>query len=62
MDPDETLKELLALARELQASLDAGETLSEPADDAKVSRLVELALALDTWLRRGGYLPSRWTR
>ncbi len=58
MDPDENLKELLALARELQATLDGG----DPSDDEKVSRLVELALALDTWLRRGGFLPSRWTR
>jgi len=45
MDPDENLREQLALA-------------SKMSDELTVSPYI----ALDLWLRKGGYQPSRWER
>lgn len=50
MDPDENLKQQIALCEKL-----SGE---EHGDD--VDRLVELVLALHEWLTRGGFPPKAW--
>lgn len=48
MDPNANLEEQLRLA---EAILDEGE---------EGNRLAELVLALDEWIRRGGFLPEAW--
>jgi hypothetical protein len=55
MDPDACLDELLTLAREALSG-----TRRQPAEDSE--RMAELALALDEWVQRGGFLPRRWVR
>ncbi|WP_156409287.1 hypothetical protein [Mycobacterium sp. Root265] len=51
MDPDEALQMLLALATS---------DLKEFGDE--VHEMANLALALDGWLRNGGFLPKAWQR
>ena len=46
MDPNATLRELL-------------EWSEANADD---STAADLFLALDAWIRKGGFLPNRWTQ
>lgn len=65
MDPNATLAELLALVAELQRLAD--EPDDPPTDDARIdgylqsaARLAELLAGLDTWIRRGGFLPTAW--
>jgi len=53
MDPDANLKEQLLLAQKAN-KLD-GELTDEDA-----IRLAELVLALDEWIRNGGFLPKLW--
>ena len=54
MDPNANLDRLLELARRMA---------DQEADDIEEDNAIELAeliLALDEWLRRGGFLPRRW--
>lgn len=51
MDPDFTLAEMIREARADQSEFHDG-----------IHRLAELTLALDEWLRRGGFLPQAWER
>ncbi len=53
MDPDANLRRQLAIARAAVNVEDADDTLVE---------LSELVLALDEWITRGGFMPSRWAR
>jgi hypothetical protein len=53
MDPDANLRRQLAIAR---AAVHAD------ADDPTLVELSELVLALDEWITRGGFLPSRWSQ
>jgi hypothetical protein len=65
MDPIANLKEQLALARAIQARFDecpddgnlVQQAMDAIADDAQ--RLSELVLALDEWMRKGGFSPWR---
>lgn len=57
MDPNANLEEQLKLARHV---IDRDD--EEPVDDADVERLAELVVALDTWVRGGGFLPRAWKR
>lgn len=50
MDPDANLREQLTLARRLVEH-------SNP----DIAKLAELVLALDGWIRRGGFKPRAWT-
>ncbi len=56
MDPDANLREQLELAQKLS------EAEWEDIDDARedVYRLAELVLALDEWIRKGGFHPEPW--
>lgn len=58
MDPTANLKEQLALANQIVTAHNAGEDVHE----ADVDRLAELVLALDAWVRGGGFLPAAWQR
>jgi len=55
MDPDANLKEQIELA---EAFREQGEFV--PVND--VTRLAELVVAMDNWLRNGGCLPTAWKR
>jgi len=55
MDPDSNLSEQLELAQEIVTSAEAG--LSHPEE---ACRLAELVLALDEWIKKGGFLPQQW--
>lgn len=57
MDPDTNLDEQLQLAREITELAD-----QDAEQEPREVRLAELVLALDEWLSRGGFKPSRWTR
>lgn len=51
MDPNANLKEQVKLATLLVDDENAS-------DDA--TRLAELVLSLDEWIRKGGFLPQAW--
>ncbi len=55
MDPNTNLDRLLRLAE----SVLSGEADSEHAQ-SQLDELAELLVALDGWLKAGGFLPSRW--
>jgi hypothetical protein len=48
MDPNETLERMVQSANEVVVG------------DGKGERLAELVLAMDGWLRKGGFLPKDW--
>lgn len=56
MDPNAALTEVLTTAQNLQRAIDNERVL----DENEVAILVEHVLALDEWLRKGGFLPVRW--
>jgi hypothetical protein len=51
MDPDKALETAL---------LHAAELIDRDTHDDQVLELAEAVLALDEWLRKGGFLPKRW--
>jgi hypothetical protein len=51
MDPDECLKELRKMARQV---------LDDPGRTYDAEALAELVGAMDDWLRKGGSLPKAW--
>jgi hypothetical protein len=56
MDPDTTLAQLREALRELDTAVRAGNR--DTMQDA-LATIAERASALDLWLVRGGYLPTR---
>lgn len=63
MDPNETLKSLRAVAREVRARADAADREGVALDDLteEAENLSTLFEALDTWISEGGFLPKSWT-
>lgn len=59
MDPTANLTEQLTLARRMIADYDNPNGNGIDQDDA--ARLAELVVALDAWIRRGGFLPEPWS-
>jgi hypothetical protein len=58
VDPDANLAEQLSLARQM---LDAyGDEAGNGIDQDDAARLADLVLALDEWLRNGGFQPGVW--
>lgn len=53
MDPNANLNESLALAN---AIIDGNDYV----DAGEAERLAELVVALDDWIRKGGFLPDDW--
>jgi hypothetical protein len=53
MDPNANLKEQLELAKRL---------IDDNTDQDAAYRLAELVLALDEWIRKGGFLPEAWDK
>lgn len=67
MDPNANLKKQLELAKSIRAIWDDsnGEGLELEQKDAIAEiadAMADLALALDGWLKSGGFLPQRWAR
>lgn len=52
MDPHANLMEQLDLARKIQDADDV--------DPSDADRLAELVIALNDWLKGGGFLPGSW--
>jgi len=52
MDPDANLRRQLAIAQAVVHS---------DADDPTLNELAELVIALDEWIRAGGFSPARWS-
>ena len=53
MDPNANLREQIALAEKILTS--SGATFGDS------ERLAELVLALDGWIKKGGFVPLDWT-
>lgn len=51
MDPNQTLRELLHIARKV---------LSRPGTDDDADDLAARVVDLDEWLVKGGFFPARW--
>jgi hypothetical protein len=69
VDPDENLKQLLEVASDVKEIFDNPngdeDTLSEDQGievELHAERMSELVLALDGWIKGGGFLPKRWAR
>lgn len=58
MDPNANLKEQLQLASRITEAYEHDQHPSA----LDVARLVELVLALDQWLRKGGFPPAAWSK
>jgi hypothetical protein len=56
MDPNANLKETLELAEAITAASDNEQPINE--DDAV--RLAELVIAMNEWMQKGGFCPTRW--
>jgi hypothetical protein len=59
MDPNANLREQLAIAKRILESPGYSE-VHEYVVDAE--RLAELVVALDEWIRKGGFLPDSWRK
>ena len=53
MDPNANLAEQLAIADRIA---------NDHPNPGDAERLAELSLALDSWIRAGGFVPERWHR
>lgn len=56
MDPDENLREQLKLASRCVEAYES----DRPLHEADVYRMSELIIAMDEWIRNGGFLPKAW--
>lgn len=56
MDPNENLKEQLVISKRIRVSADRNEFIGV----AEIERLSDLVIALDEWLKGGGFLPKQW--
>lgn len=56
MDPDANLREQRVLAQRIGDA----EARGVPAPSGYAERLAELALALDDWMKHGGFPPKDW--
>jgi hypothetical protein len=56
MDPDSNLKEQLELSSSLLCCEEGADIYSE------ALRLADLVEALDEWIKKGGFLPSAWSK
>ena len=58
VDPDENLKQQLALASHIVWAAEEGRKVTT--DDAH--QLAELVINLHDWIRKGGFLPACWRK
>lgn len=59
MDPDTNLEEQIEIARRMQEGVDADNyEHDQTIEDGQ--RLAELVIALDKWIKCGGFLPGPW--
>lgn len=60
MDPNTNLREQLALAQRLINAFDTDEYPNDIALAEDAQELASLVIALDEWLKTGGFLPKAW--
>jgi hypothetical protein len=58
MDPDVCLREAREIAERVQKAYDDPDGNGVDQDDA--NQLAAHVVALDDWLRKGGFLPAAW--
>lgn len=58
MDPNANLEEQLDLAKKIIVASDRGSFLGV----YSAERLAELVIALDEWIKNGGFIPRRWRK
>ena len=58
VDPDENLKQQLAMASHIVWAAEEGREL-KPTD---AHELAELVISLHDWIRKGGFLPAAWKK
>lgn len=56
MDPDEALCRLRSMLREAESLA----SLTESSTEAILSEIIDTFDGLDSWLKRGGFLPKCW--
>lgn len=56
MDPNATLTEMLDLSERITTASDN----DKPIDEIDAVRLAELVTAMNEWMQRGGFCPTRW--
>ena len=61
MDPTENLRDQLELANKIANYTHTGPTWTDPSY-LWATELAERVLALNEWIRRGGFLPEQWTK
>lgn len=59
MDPNANLTEALRLAGHIIWAVDSDRWIESDVTDA--ARLAELVVAMDEWIRAGGFLPESWS-
>ncbi len=68
MDPNANLEELLSLAHQVIEAQDDDDgeqddhTFPDGLDRSDLYRFAELVEALDGWITRGGFKPTRWAK
>ncbi len=60
MDPNANLKEQLEMANAIIEAIDKSGDSSLSILEAQAEELARLALALNEWITKGGFLPSAW--
>jgi hypothetical protein len=58
MDPTTNLRELLLIAKEI----DETHHMTDEYTLQNGPRLAELVLALDEWIKKGGFMPAQWAK
>lgn len=61
MDPNENLREQLEISARIMHAMETGDYDAEDME-ADACRLAELVLALDAWIKSGGFRPGIWSR
>lgn len=56
MDPNANLNESLELAESIIAASDN----DQPIPEVDAVRLAELVVAMNEWMQKGGFSPTRW--
>lgn len=60
MDPDANLRDQLDIARKIHQLIDDTDPSDAAAIIAHAEELADRVIALDSWIRRGGFLPRAY--
>lgn len=60
MDPEEVLKRLRELSKEILSNEEDNYTLGSPLMPDQAIEIAESFISLDNWIKSGGFLPRDW--